>query len=52
MNTYLIIYSDSYYIIKQIDDSDYLMYDGYPIAIIKLTDDMINDIKLLESKGE
>jgi len=49
MYTYLIIYSDSYYIIKQIDGSDYLMYDGYPIAVIKLTNEMIKDISNLES---
>ncbi len=48
--TYLIIYSDSYYTIKQQDENDYLMYDGYPIAVIKLTDEMIKDISNLESE--
>lgn len=48
--TYLIIYSDDYYTIKKQDENDYLLYDGYPIAVIKLTDEMIKDISNLESQ--
>ena len=54
MKKYLLIYKDDYpsYDVQIVEDYWELSYQQEPVIIIELTDDMINDIKKLESKGE
>ena len=54
MKTYLVIYKDDYpsYDIQTVEGYWNLSYEDEPQIIIELTNDMINDIKKLESKGE
>lgn len=53
MKKYLLIYKDAYpsYDVQIVEDYWELSYQQEPRIIIELTDDMINDIKKLESKG-
>lgn len=54
MKKYLLIYSGDYpsYDAQIVEYYWELSYQQAPMIIIELTDDMINDIKKLESKGE
>ena len=54
MKKYLLIYSGDYpsYDVQIVEDYWELSYQQEPVIIIELTDDMINDIKKLESKGD
>lgn len=56
MRKYLLIYSDSYYKIKIVDnDINYMDVDDegiYPLSIIELTDELINDISELKNDDE
>ena len=54
MKTYLVIYKDDYpsYDIQTVEGYWDLSYEQEPTTIIELTDEMINDIRNLESKGE
>ena len=54
MKTYLVIYKYDYpsYDIQTVEGYWDLIYEQEPTTIIELTDEMINDIRNLESKGE
>lgn len=54
MKTYLVIYKNNYqsYDIQTVEGYWDLIYEQEPTTIIELTNDMISDIKNLESKGE
>lgn len=51
MKKYLLYYGEGYYKIKDSVDYEEISWDGEPpIAIIELTNELINDIKDLESQ--
>ena len=50
MKTYLLIYDDSFYKIKQTPNDDYLFFDDNPVAIVLLTEEMIDEICRLKEE--
>lgn len=51
MNTYLLIY-DNWYEIKQVEESDFLLFDNNVKTIVLLTEEMIEEISLLKESDK